>query len=368
MIEGERKLRAPLQSLRWCMIAIIAICIIALAAYRYRSAVKSPAPALIGSTELPVIAGSKVICTDWQRSESFSGVVRAAHRADLSSDTAGIIEAVRFESGASVQTGEILVQLRLNDGPDVLAENQADLKLAEQKMSRASEQLRIGAISQEQFDTLHHAADVARARLAAQRARIGQRSVRAPFAGTLGIRKVDPGQFIQAGDVITTIDSREPLLFDFSIPQSLLPSLSVGQRGHVEFEGYAGRQFDVVISSLPPIADPQSHSIAARATFVGDMHALASGMFGRMRLDIEKWHSVKTVPRAAILSSTHGDTLYLLRTMEKDTVAHQVPVSVKADDGDRAVVEGPFKCSDRIVVNGQIKIEDGTHVVVAPHE
>jgi membrane fusion protein, multidrug efflux system len=368
MSTSESQPRGTAHSPRWLGIAVLALCIVGFAAYRHKATLANPPPAASGSMALPVVAAATVVCTDWNRYESFSGVVRASHRADLTTDTAGIVDSVHFDSGKSVQVGELLVQLRLNDGPGVLAETEADLTLAKKNFARAVEQLRLGAISQEEFDSLRHAMEAAKARLAAQRARVEQRSVRAPFAGTVGIRKVDPGQFIQAGDVITTIDGRTPLLFDFSIPQSLLSSIRVGQRGRIEVEGYGKKSFDATVSSLPPIADPQSHNISARATLAGDPQALVSGMFGTIRLVVETLRAVRTIPRSAILSSTHGDTLYLLSTTAKESVVHQVPVAVKDDDGDRAVVEGQFKCNDRIVVSGHIKIEDGARVAVAPHE
>lgn len=313
-----------------------------------------------------VVDAGRVTCGVWSRYESFSGAVRAEHEAALSAESGGLIERVSFESGQLVHAGDVLVQLKLNDAPGVLAGIEADLALAQRNLARGRLQRKINAVSQEELEGLEHAERLAASRLAAQRAVIAQKTIRAPFDGVVGLRTVDPGQYLPPGGVVVSIAAQKPLLFDFSLPQSAFATIRTGQPAQIAIEGASG-SFGATVTALPPIVDGKSRNLEARATFHGAPPGVASGMFGTVRLLAETLPFVKMVDRRAITVTTHGDTLFLLKGEGSQPVAREIPVTIKGANGDEVWFEGDADCATQVVLDGQLKIENGDKVQVAPH-
>jgi RND family efflux transporter MFP subunit len=315
---------------------------------------------------IAVIDAGSVACGVWSRYESFSGAVRAEHEAALSSESGGLIERVSFESGQVVHAGEILVQLKLNDAPGVLSGIEADLTLAQRNLARGRLQRKINVLSQEELDGLEHAERLASSRLAAQRALIAQKTVRAPFDGVVGLRTVDPGQYLPPGGVVVSLVAQSPLLFDFSVPQSAFSTIRAGEAATVDVEGANG-SFGATVSAIPPLVGGKSRNLNARATLNGAPLDAASGMFGTIRLLAETVPFVKMVDRRAVTVTTHGDTLFVLKGEGPQPVARQIPVAIKGTDANEVWIEGDAACGAPIVLDGQLKIESGDKVQVAPH-
>ncbi len=315
---------------------------------------------------LAVVDAGSVSCGTWSRYEAFSGAVRAEHEAALSAENGGLIERVLFDSGQVVHAGDILVQLRLNDAPGDLAGIEADLALAQHNLERGRLQRKINVISQEELESLEHAKELAASRLIAQRAVIAQKTIRAPFDGVVGLRTVDPGQYVPPGGVLVSIAAQRPLLFDFAVPQSAFSSIRVGQPGLVTVEGRNG-SLGATVSALPPIVDGKSRNLKARAILEGSPLGAASGMFGTIRLLVETYPAAKMVDKRAIAVTTHGDTLFVLQGGGLHPVARQVPVTTKGTNGSDVWFEGDAGCGAPVVLDGQLKIESGDHVQVAAH-
>jgi|GEM_PF-5645104 len=315
---------------------------------------------------LAVVDAGSVTCGVWSRYESFSGAVRAEHEAALASESGGLIERVSFESGQAVHAGDILVQLQLNEAPGLLAGIEADLSLAKRNLARGRLQRKINVVSQEELDGLEHAESLAASRVQAQRALIAQKTVRAPFDGVVGLRTVDPGQYLPPGGIVVSLAAQSPLLFDFSVPQSAFSMIKAGESATVDVEGANG-PLDATVSALPPLVDGKSRNLKARATLHGAPLTAASGMFGTIRLLVETVPFVKMVDRRAVTVTTHGDTLFVLKGEGPQPVASQIPVAIKGTDGSKVWIESNAACGTRIVLDGQLKIESGDKVQVAAH-
>ena len=200
------------------LIVLVAVAALLLAAiYGWQSFVgrmmkKGMAAAATAPQVVSAIAAKPTV---WQSQLHAVGSLRAVRGADLAAEIGGVVDALNFDSGNQVQAGAVLLRLRLNDDPAKLLQLQAAAELAEQNYKRDQEQFAAQAISQAVLDSDASTLKSARAAVTAQQALIGEKIVKAPFAGRLGIRQVDLGQYLSPGTTIVTLQALDPILIDF---------------------------------------------------------------------------------------------------------------------------------------------------------
>jgi len=270
---------------------------------------------------------------------------------------------VSFDSGADVEAGTVLLRLRPNDDAARLAELQASADLAAQNLARDAKQFSAQAVSQATMDTDHSRLASARAQVAQQQALIAEKTIRAPFAGRLGLRLVDQGQYLPAGTTIVTLQALDPLYVDFYVPQQAFAQLRVGNDADLAVDSYPGRVFKARISAIAPKLDVASRMLSVRATLSNPDHALLPGMFANVTLDVGTPHRYITLPNAAIVYNPYGSLVYVVGAGSPAPV-HQVLVKTGPTRGDQiAVLEG-LKEGDIVVSAGQIKLHPGSTVLV----
>jgi membrane fusion protein (multidrug efflux system) len=307
---------------------------------------------------------------DWQASIQSTGTLRAVRGADLSAQAAGVVDEIAFDSGLEVPAGKVLLRLKPNDDYAKLQQLQAAAELAGQSYKRDLEQFAAQAISQSNIDTDISTLKSARAQVAAQQALIEEKIVKAPFAGRLGIRQVDVGQYLTAGTTVVTLQALDPILIDFYVPQQQLATLQIGQTVTALVDTFPGRPFSGVLESINSKVDPNSRNVQVRASFRNADKRLVPGMFANVQVLAGGKSSRLTLPQTAITYNPYGDTVFIVQQHGVDDAGkarytvQQRFVKLGATRGDQVAVESGIEPGDVVVTSGQMKLRNGSSVTV----
>ncbi|WP_028008595.1 efflux RND transporter periplasmic adaptor subunit [Solimonas flava] len=332
----------------------------------------------------------------WRQTLTAIGSLRAVRGADLSNEVAGIVEDIHFQSGQEVKAGTLLVQLRAADDIAKLASLKASAELAQTIAERDRQQLDAQAISQASYDTSAANLKTAKAQLAEQQALVDKKSIRAPFAGQLGIRAVDPGQYVAPGAKIVTLQQLDPIYVDFTLPQQALAQIAVGQVVSARSDTYPDLEFKGEISAIDPKVDTDTRNVQVRATLKNPKRQLLPGMYANVTINIGEPQNYLTLPQTAITFNPYGETVFVITTadqlkaeqaerarkmgseegdaaaaangMPQPTgdmpVAKQVFVTVGPTRGDQIAILKGLKAGDEVVTSGQLKLKTGTAVTI----
>jgi len=322
----------------------------------------------------------KAVYEDWQPKLEAVGSLRAVNGADLSSEVAGIVEEIQFESGRDVEAGAILVQLRAEDDIAKLASLEAAERLAEINYTRDTKQFKIQAVSKAALDSDVANLASARAQAAEQQAVIDKKTIRAPFAGHLGIRSVDVGQYVNPGTAIVSLQQLDPVYADFDLPEAALTRVAAGQKVIATVDAHPDKVFDGEVSAINSKVSETTRNIHIRATLKNPDHLLLPGMF--VKIAVESGAPVRyiTLPQTAITFNPYGSTVYVLTSKDageqseaenenqngnqQQLIAKQVFVTTGGARGDQIAILSGVKEGDEVVTAGQIKLHNGAPVIV----
>jgi len=292
------------------------------------------------------------------------GTVKAIRGIDLTSESAGEITALHFDSGDEVEAGQLL--LVLNDEVEQASRlNEiASRELAEILFERDRQLIEQKSIPKTQYDRSKADLERARAQLAETEARLKNKRIHAPFGGTLGIRRVELGDYLSPGTVIATLQDRTALEIDFTVPARFSPQLQIGQQIDYSAKAYPGQTFGAELVAIDARADPGTRSLLLRAR-ISKPGGVIPGMFASLRIDLGSNQSVVTVPETAVTYSLHGNTVFVIEPTEDaglTALAHIVTVG-EVRDG-RTAILGGLEAGERIVTAGQNKLHRGVRVVI----
>jgi membrane fusion protein (multidrug efflux system) len=307
--------------------------------------------------------------TPWQPSMSSVGSIVAINGADLSSEVSGIVDTINFQSGDEVKAGQVLVTLRANNDPAVLAQLQATAAVDESNYARDRKQFSADAVSQAQVDTDKATYLAAQAQVQAQQALMDEKTIKAPFAGTIGIRQVDIGQYLAAGTNIVTLQQLNPLFMDFYVPQQALANIKAGQAVSVDVDAFAGQEFPGTISAINSAVDTTTRTVQVRATIQNDAMLLRPGMFATVKINVGAPQNLITLPQTAITYNPYGDTVYVLNKGtghdgKPALIATQQFVTLGDTRGDQVAILKGLNVGDTVVTAGQLKLRNGLAVTV----
>lgn len=305
--------------------------------------------------------------SDWQPQVEAVGSLRAIHGVEVTTEVAGLVRTIAFKSGADARAGQTLVQL--NADPDIaqLQALLAEANLANLTYHRDYIQYQAQAIGRAQLDTDAANLKSTQEQEAAQAALVAKKTVRAPFSGRLGITTVNPGQYLNPGDPIVTLESVDPIYVDFRLPQDNLSRIIVGQTVHVATDTFPGKDFIGKITSIDPLVDPSTRNFQAEAIVQNPQRNLLPGMFVRTTVDAGTEQHYLTLPQTAITYNPYGETVYLVRNPGKPDghpTAALTFVTLGPTRGDQVAVVKGIKLGDVVVTSGQLKIKNGTQLVV----
>jgi len=317
----------------------------------------------------PTVATAPASMQPWQATLTAVGSLRASNGADLAPEIGGTIDEVHFESGQTVAAGTKLVHLRLNDDTAKLQQLQAAADLDAITLKRDQRQLAAQGVAQSVVDTDAGNLNVARAQVVAQQAVIDEKTIRAPFAGRLGVRQIDLGQYVPAGTTLVTLQALDPMFVDFYLPQQALAQVSVGQKVTVAVDAYPGRDFAGTVSSLNSKVDSQSRMLQIRATVANPNGELLPGMFATATIASGPPQSLVTIPQAAVAYNPYGSLVYVIQdgpetNGQPQKKAHQQFVVTGATRGDQVSITKGIKADDIVVVAGQLKLHNDALVKI----
>jgi membrane fusion protein (multidrug efflux system) len=255
------------------------------------------------------------------------------------------------------------MRLRPNDDAAKLAELQAAADLAAANLARDTKQFRAQAVSQATIDADNSHLRGARAQVEQQQALMAEKVVKAPFAGRLGLRQVDVGQFLQAGATVVTLQALDPIYVDFYLPQQALSQVRSGEAASVTLDGYPGRVFAATVTAISPKLDQASRMAQIRATIANPDHVLLPGMFATVSLASGTPHSYITLPQSALVYNPYGSTVFVVAP-GRPMVVHTALVKSGPTRGDQVAVLAGLKPGDVVVTSGQLKLHQGSAIVV----
>ena len=330
----------------------------------------------------------------WQPAVEAVGSLRAVNGAALSLEVGGVVDQIGFQSGEDVQAGQVLLRLRADDDTAKLAALEASASLAQVNYDRDMRQLHAQAVSQSVVDTDNFNLKNARAQAEEQRAELAKKTLRAPFAGHLGIRAVDLGQYLNPGTAVVTLEVLDPLFVDFSVPQQALNRVEVGQAVTAKVDTFPGQSFQGKIIAVSPSVDTDSRNVQMRASLPNPDHRLLPGMFATIDIAAGAPQQWITLPQTAITYNPYGSTVYLVEhagdagpaqpaggaaqtggTAQASgaaqaggaapkLVARQVFVTTGETRGDQVAVLTGVKQGDVVVSAGQVKLRNGSTVLI----
>jgi membrane fusion protein, multidrug efflux system len=372
MIDEDGRMARPKAMIKPLVIMALAVALVLGGIFAWQRFTGSMMKKYMGAAATAPQTVSTIVAAkmSWQARTQALGSLRAVRGADLAPQASGVVDQIRFESGNEVAAGAVLLKLRPNDDPSKLEQLQAAAVLAEQTYKRDQEQFAAQAISQATLDSDLSTLKSARAQVAAQQALIEEKIVKAPFAGKLGIRQIDEGQYLSAGTTVVTLQSLDPIFIDFYVPQQTLANLQPGQAVTATVDTYPGARFAGAIASINSKVDLASRNVQVRASFRNTDRRLLPGMYAKVDIDIGAPTEQLTLPQTSITYNPYGDTVFLVQQSGVDDkgkpklTVQQRFVQLGTTRGDQVAVLSGISAGDVVVTAGQMKLRNGSPVVV----
>ena len=287
------------------------------------------------------------------------GTAKARESVTISAKVSETVQRVHFDSGDIVARGAPLITLSGQQQQASLTEAQAAANEANRLYRRQSELAASQLIARASLDTQRATRDVALARVAQVRAEIGDRTVRAPFAGVLGLRQVSPGSLVTPGTAIATLDDVSRVYVDFPVPEAQLANLATGQALAAHSAAYPGRNFDGLVSTIDARIDPATRAVTVRGDFPNPDGALRPGMLLEVQLSRPERQAL-VVPEIALVQT--GRDTFVFR-VKPDNSVEEIKVEVAGRTAGKVEVTGGLKAGDKIVVDGTGKLRAGAKIV-----
>ena len=316
------------------------------------------------------VSTTKAALNEWQPTIQAVGSLRAVKGADLSLEVAGVVDTISFNSGDDVAEGAQLLRLRADDDTAKLESLQATADLSQITYQRDLKQFQIQAVSQATLDTDAANLKNAKAQVAQQQAILDKKFLRAPFAGHLGIRAVDLGQYLGAGTVIVTLQALDPIFLDFFVPQQSVDQIRLGQSVTVRIDAFKDQTFPGEISAINPKVDASSRNVQIRATLKNPDHKLLPGMYATLDISTGAPQNYVTLPQTSITYNPYGDTVYVVDSKggqdgaKPQMTARQTFVTVGSTRGDQVAVLKGVNQGETVVTAGQLKLHNGSVVLI----
>jgi membrane fusion protein, multidrug efflux system len=289
------------------------------------------------------------------------GTAQARESIVLTPKVADTIRAIRFESGQRVRLGQVLVEMSSVEQAADLAEARAASDVAQEELRRYQELYDRGFASQARLDTVRAAADAAQARVNAGGSRIADRTIRAPFAGVVGLRTASPGQFMRPGDQIGTLDDVSEIRLDFDVSEAQIAQLHPGVPILAATAAYPEREFQGVIAQVDSRVDPTTRTVRVRAILPNGDEIIRPGMLMTVRV-LANPREALAIPEVAILDRADGSSVYRVVSSEGGQAVERVVVRTGQRSGGMAEVLEGLNTGDLVVTEGVQAVRPGQPV------
>lgn len=315
-----------------------------------------PPPATVASTEVQT--------ETWQPYLAAVGSLVASQGIQVTTEVAGKVSSIHFESGQQVQAGTLLLQIDDSVDQAELEGTVAERRMAELQYKRREELLDSKTISRSDVDEAQLRLQNSIAQLDTKRALIAKKRITAPFSGWLGIRQVDLGEYLQAGAAIVPLDAMDPIYFDYALPERHLNQISIGQAIEIEVQSFPGEIFTGHIAAINPGIDPGTRSLRVRALLENPEARLRPGMFAEVRTLLPQSPGVLTLPQAAITYNPYGDSVFVILDSDSGASVQRRQVETGGVRNGRVEIVSGLQAGDIVVAAGQVKLRNDQPVVI----
>jgi membrane fusion protein (multidrug efflux system) len=306
----------------------------------------------------------------WETLISATGSFAPVQGVTVAAETPGKIVKIGFEAGATVKAGDVLVQLDISTEEAQLRAAEATAALAQANLARARELRQSNTNSPAELDAADSQAKQAAAQADMVRAVVAKKTIRAPFAGRLGLRVVNLGQILREGDAITTLQTLDPIYVNFSLPQQRLAQVATGTKVRVKTDAAPGTTFEGKVTAINAEIDPTTRNVRLQATISNREEKLRAGMFANVEVVLPNVADVLAIPVTAVSYAPYGDSVFVIEEHkdEKSGKAQQVIrqqfVRLGTARGDFVQVTEGLKPGQSVVSSGVFKLRTGMPVVI----
>jgi membrane fusion protein (multidrug efflux system) len=307
---------------------------------------------------------------DWAPRLTAVGSVSAVQGAVVSAELAGVVSEINFENGAEAKKGEVLMKLDASQEEALLRSAEAEAQLGKTDLERARDLAIKKVVSGAELDSAQSKFTRLNAVVDQMRSSIAKKTLIAPFDGQLGIRQVNVGQMINAGQQVVPLTSLDPVFADFALPQQYLGQLTPGLEVHVTTDAIPGRVFNGKLTAINSMVDSSTRNITLQATLDNSDHALRPGMFAKAEVMLPEKHKALVVPGSAISYAPFGDSVFVIenkkdeKTGKESQVIRQQFVRVGEARGDLVAITQGLKAGETIVSTGVFKLRNGMTVTI----
>ncbi len=306
---------------------------------------------------------------DWVPAIKAVGSTAAVQGVMVSTDQPGIVTKINFESGQMVKEGDLLVQLDVGQEEAQLRSAIAQQKLASLNLQRQQNLIKSRVSAQSEFDTAQAEFDQAAARVLEMKSHVDRKTIRAPFSGMLGIRKVNLGQYMQSGGEVAPLQALDPIYVNFFVPQQNLSEIAAGQKVKIQAEGLPEEDFDGKVNAVDSVVDVATRNVRVQATVPNPKGLLRPGMFVNVEVPQDTVSRHIVLPATAIQFAPYGDTVYIVEDVKDPKgntyrgVRQQV-VKTGESRGDRVAILSGVKPGEEVVTSGVFKLRQGAPVQI----
>lgn len=323
------------------------------------------------------VATSNAFEIPWQRQMPAAGTLKALQGIDLSTEVPGVVTQLHFESGQMVEAGQPLLQLEHQTEQAELDVAKADQRLARQNFERGQKLVEISAISKGEFDRLGAEFNRNTAVVAQRTTALEKKHIVAPFTGTIGIRQVNVGDYLQSTQVIASLQDRRQLYVDFYVPEQAVQLIRIGQSVQVEVSARPGNFSLAKVSAINPIVDDSTRNVLVRATLPNPRDDLLPGMFANLRVLLDEPTAQTVIQESAIAFSPYGQYVFVItpdnngepQAADASDTPPLIAEQRLIETGERrhglVVVSKGLNKGEQVVTAGQLKLKHGTPVRIS---
>ena len=315
------------------------------------------------------VTTTKVTKAEWRESFDTVGSFVSIQGSTLSAKESGSVVAVRFESGAKVKAGDVLIEIDHSVEEANLRGATARLELAKQNLERSSKLRGQSALALSTLEDAQSKVRQSESEVQSIKAAIERKTIVAPFDGRAGIRTVNVGSFVNAGAPLVPLYSLNPIYFNFSVPQQLAPQLTTNTDVTVRVDAFPARAFTGEVTAINPNIDEVLRTISVQATVQNTQEEILPGMFGSVHFDIGSATSLLVIPAISVAYAPYGNSVYVVER-KKDaegkeiTTVRQQIVQLGRSRGDFVSVTKGLTEGDEIVATGSFKLRPGAQIQI----
>lgn len=370
----------PNVSKRWILM-LVGVAVVFGGVFLAKAIFAKKTNAFFDNMSQPAVTISAAAATQqrWSNDDEAVGTFAAVNGIEVTAESGGVVRAIEFDAGQPVRAGQVLVRLNTANEEAVLKALESSARLAQAQAKRWQELGRDRLVALDDVQTRATAAATAQAQVEAQRALIAQKTVRAPFSGTLGIRRVNLGQYIAPGTAVVSLQQLDPIYLNFSLPEQMAGKLAEGTTVRARVDALPGQVFEGKVTAVDPQVDPATRNFTAQATLANPDGVLRPGSFAKVGFSLGGERDVVVIPQTAVSFNPYGNAVFVITstprkpgetdmrgqplTGDKHVVTQRF-IKTGATRGDLIEVTSGIKPGERVVTSGLLKLRNGTEVLI----